>query len=387
MKIMRANWMMAIATVAVTLSATAVADDAGWYTGVNLGKAKARIDDARIASDLLGSGFTTTSISNDDSHFGFKALVGYDLNPNFALEGGYFNLGRFGFTANTVPAGSLRGDIKIMGVNFDAVGRVPLGENFSLFARGGLIYAEAKDTFSGTGSVAVLNPSPHKWAAKYKFGLGAEYHFSRYIGVRIEAERYRVNDAVGNKGDVDLYSAGLVFRFGGEEMPTESHPVAPAPVAAAVPEPTPPAPPPPPPPPPPPVPKRVSFSADSLFDFGKANVKPAGKLALDGFAAEAKSAQFDVITVTGHTDRIGSHAYNLKLSTRRAEAVKAYLVENAGIPAGKVSARGVDGDDPVTKPGQCVGRKRTAKLIACLQTDRRVDVEVVGSRVQPAPVK
>jgi OOP family OmpA-OmpF porin len=76
-------------------------------------------------------------------------------------------------------------------------------------------------------------------------------------------------------------------------------------------------------------PSSVSFSADSLFDFGKETVRPAGKAALDGFAAQLKGAQFDVITVTGHTDRMGSHAYNMKLSARRAESMKAYLVQAA----------------------------------------------------------
>ncbi len=71
-------------------------------------------------------------------------------------------LGRFGFTANTSPAGSLRGDIKLQGANFDAVGSVPLGDKFSLFARAGLNYAHAKDSFAGTGSVAVIDPSPQQ---------------------------------------------------------------------------------------------------------------------------------------------------------------------------------------------------------------------------------
>jgi OmpA-OmpF porin, OOP family len=227
----------------------------------------------------------------------------------------------------------------------------------------------------------VIDPSPRKWAANYKFGFGAEYDFTRFIGMRLEAERYRIDDAVGNKGDVDLYTAGLVFRFGRSE-PLPPPPPSPAPVVASVAEP---APPPPPPPPPPPVRTRVSFSADSLYDFGKDTVKPAGKQALDNFAAELKSARFEVITVTGYSDRIGSHEYNMRLSTRRAEAVKSYLVETQGIPADKVTAQGADGSDPVTKPDECPGEKRTPKLIACLQPDRRVDVEVVASRLEAAP--
>jgi OmpA-OmpF porin, OOP family len=72
------------------------------------------------------------------------------------------------------------------------------------------------------------------------------------------------------------------------------------------------------------------------------------------------------------------------LSTRRAESVKAYLIET-GIPADKVIARGVDGEDPVTKPDGCPGRERTPRLIACLQPDRRVDVEVTAIETELRP--
>jgi OOP family OmpA-OmpF porin len=244
-----------------------------------------------------------------------------------------------------------------------------------------LNYAEAKDSFRGTGLVNVLNPNPSKREANYKFGAGLQYDFTQSLGMRVEAERYRINDAVGNRGDIDLVSLGLVYRFGAKTPAPvrRAEPVA----AAPAPQPMVVAPPPPvvtPPPPPPPAPSKVTFSADSLFAFDKAIVKPAGKQQLDKLAADLRGANFDVITVTGHTDRIGSHAYNMELSTRRAEAVKAYLVESAAIPAGKIAARGTDGSDPVTKPGECKGKKATTALIACLQPDRRVEVEVSGTR-------
>jgi OmpA-OmpF porin, OOP family len=151
----------------------------------------------------------------------------------------------------------------------------------------------------------------------------------------------------------------------------------------------PPAPPPapaaaPPPPPPPPAPKmapeKVSFSADVLFDFDKAVLKPAGKDALSAFADKLKGINYEVIVSVGHTDRIGSDAYNKKLSVRRAEAVKEFLVKEKGIPANKVYTDGKGKADPVTKPGQCKGNKATKALIECLQPDRRVDVEVAGTR-------
>ena len=382
MKLARASGTLGLAALAAIASPFAVADDTGWYGGVNIGQSKAKIDDARITSNLLGGGFATSSISNDDHDTGYKLFGGYKFNRNFAVEGGYFDLGRFGFTATTVPAGTLNGNIKLKGLNLDAVGILPITEKFSAFGRVGVNYAEARDSFSGTGAVNVLNSNPSKREANLKFGGGLQYDFTQSLGMRLEAERYRINDAVGSKGDIDLLSVGVVYRFGGKTPAPAPRAMAPEPVAAA-PAPEPVVVTPPPPPPPvvvPPAPRKVTFSADSLFDFGKADVKPAGKQELAKLAADLRGVDFGVIAVTGHTDRIGSHEYNMDLSTRRAEAVKAYLVESAGIPAGKIAARGTDGSDPVTKPGECKGAKASKALIACLQPDRRVEVEVSGTR-------
>ncbi|MDP2694775.1 MAG: OmpA family protein [Gallionella sp.] len=364
---------------AVIASPFAMADDSGWYIGGNIGQSRAKIDDARITSNLLGGGFTTTSIADDNRDNGYKLFGGYQYNKNFAVEAGYFDLGKFGYTATVVPAGTLTGTIKLKGLNLDAVGTLPLTEKFSVLGRLGLNYAQARDTFVGTGFVAVLNPNPSKNQVNYKLGAGLQYDFTPSLGMRIEAERYRINDAVGNRGDVDMYSLGLVYRFGVEKPAPAPKAVEPEPVVVA-PEPKPVVVAPPP-------PKKVVFSADSsadaLFDFGKAIVKPTGKQALDRFAAELKGANYEVIMVTGHTDRIGSQKYNQRLSERRAEMVKAYLVESAGIPASKIETRGVDGAEPVTKPGECrskKGAKATKQLIACLAPDRRVEVEVIATR-------
>ncbi len=192
--------------------------DSDWYGGVGVGRSKAKIDDARITSGLQGVGLATTSIVDDNRDFGYKLFAGYRFNQYFALEGGYFNLGQFGFVSTTNPAGTLTGKIKLQGFNLDAVGILPLSERFSAFGRVGLQYARAKDDFNGTGGVVVLDSSPSKTAPSYKTGLGIQYDFNPNVGLRGELERYRVNDAVGNKGDIDLLSVGLVFGFG-EEKP------------------------------------------------------------------------------------------------------------------------------------------------------------------------
>ena len=246
MKLARASGTLGLAALAVIASPFAAAADSGWYGGINIGRSRANIDDERIASSLVGQGATSISITDDDRDRGYKLFGGYKVNKNFALEGGYFDLGRFGFTATTVPAGTLTGNIRLRGLNLDAVGILPITERFSAFGRVGANYAEARDSFSGTGLVNVVNPSPSKRETNFKFGAGLQYDFTQSLGMRVEAERYRINDAVRNKGDIDLVSVGVVYRFGAKtQAPApRAEPVA----AAPAPQPVVVTPPPPPPP-------------------------------------------------------------------------------------------------------------------------------------------
>ena len=116
MKFTRASGTLGLLVVAAITSPIAMAQASGWYIGANVGQARAKIDDPRITSSLLAAGFTTTSIKDDDRDTGYKLFTGYQFNRYFALEGGYFDLGKFGFTANTIPAGTLRGDLKLRGL-------------------------------------------------------------------------------------------------------------------------------------------------------------------------------------------------------------------------------------------------------------------------------
>ncbi|MBO3703635.1 MAG: OmpA family protein [Candidatus Accumulibacter sp.] len=123
---------------------------------------------------------------------------------------------------------------------------------------------------------------------------------------------------------------------------------------------------------------KVTVAADALFDFNKATLRPAGKAKLDEVVAMSKQIKLEVIIAVGHTDRIGSDAYNQKLSERRAAAVKTYLVSK-GVEANRVYTEGKGEKQPVTQPGQCPGGK-SAKVIECLQPDRRVDIELIGTK-------
>lgn len=125
--------------------------------------------------------------------------------------------------------------------------------------------------------------------------------------------------------------------------------------------------------------EKVSFDADALFDFDKAELRPAGRTALDEFAVKLRDISPTTISVAGHTDRLGTERYNQTLSEQRASAVQSYLVSR-GVAAGNLRAEGKGEMQPVTKAEDCRGGK-SARLIACLQPDRRVEVEVSGTRI------
>lgn len=130
-----------------------------------------------------------------------------------------------------------------------------------------------------------------------------------------------------------------------------------------------------PPPPPPPSAFVEQLDADGLFAFGKAgiaDISPAGRAALDGLAARlAADRPLDIVHVIGHSDRIGNPQGNLRLSTRRAEAVRGYLVEH-GVAADRVTAVGRGDVEPIV---ECRSERGQA-LIACLAPNRRVEVRV-----------
>jgi len=114
---------------------------------------------------------------------------------------------------------------------------------------------------------------------------------------------------------------------------------------------------------------KVTYAADAFFDFDKAVVKPAGKAKLDDLVSKVKGINLEVIIAVGHTDSIGSDAYNQKLSVRRAEAVKAYLVSK-GIEKNRVYTEGKGEKQPVASNKTKEGRAK----------NRRVEIEVVGTR-------
>ena len=118
-----------------------------------------------------------------------------------------------------------------------------------------------------------------------------------------------------------------------------------------------------------PVAQKITLAADVLFDFDKAVIKPAGKSRLDDLAGQIKSINLEVVIAIGHTDSIGSDAYNQKLSVRRAESVKAYLVSR-GIEPNRIYTEGKGKKQPIASNKTADGRAK----------NRRVEIEVIGTK-------
>jgi OOP family OmpA-OmpF porin len=336
----------------------AMASDAFWYMGGNIGQSKAKIDDARITAQLPGS----VSISDDNTGLGYKLFGGYQFNKNFAVEGGYWHLGQFGYNASTTPTGGLSGKIKVQGLNVDAVGMLPLNNRFSVFARLGLQYAEAKDSFSSSGAVpAPANSNPSKSAMNYKAGVGVQYNFNRSLGMRLEAERFRIDDAVGNRGDIDMYTVGLVYRFGQKK-------VAAAPQRVV-------------------VPVRVKTQQycsilDIQFEIKQTDVQREDKEKLGVLGIYMNKYPDTTAVIEGHTDNVGESDYNLKLSQQRADSVVSYLETEHHIDASRLTAVGYGDTRPIADNDTSEGKeanRRINAVIACV-------TDVSGLKVAPARI-
>ena len=118
-----------------------------------------------------------------------------------------------------------------------------------------------------------------------------------------------------------------------------------------------------------PTASKVTFATDAFFDFDKSVLKPEGRAKLDDLVNKIRGVNLEVIIAVGHTDSIGSDAYNQKLSVRRAEAVKSYLVSK-GIERNRVYTEGKGEKQPVADNRTKEGRAK----------NRRVEIEVVGTQ-------
>jgi OmpA-OmpF porin, OOP family len=358
------------------------------YIGLGLGQSRTNLDAPRLGNAALsGSGLTVTSVNSDERDTAFRFFGGLQFNRYAGVEGSYFRVGRFSYQATTSPAGQLDGRLKVQGLALDLVGTLPFTENFAGLAKVGYQRARTDADWAGSGAVAV-NRSARVNDSGPRYGLGLQYAFTSQFFGRAEVERSRFADAVGGSVHATTYVISLVMPLGTQpaqirrsayvapELPRAVSSPAPAPVTA--PQAVAPA----------PAPafkpaaatvRNVSYAAETLFGFDSAVLRDEGKTALNAFAGEVSGSRYQSIAVTGYADRIGSVTYNQTLSLQRADAVKAYLVASAGLDAARINALGRSESEPVTLPDECKG-PMSVRVITCLQPDRRVEIQVAGTR-------
>jgi len=379
MRMKRASEVLGLLALTLIASPSAVAQDSGFYVGANIGKTRAKIDDDKILSNLRNDGYVRADLTDFNRDTGYKAFFGYQFNKYFALEAGYFDLGRFGFAVNTDPDGRLVGRDLIRGVNFDGVVSLPFTEKFSIFGRAGLNNANVQGSFVETGAIHMADLHPSKRETNYKFGGGLEYDFTKCFGVRAEVERYRVNDALETKGDIDFASVGVLFRFGCKTAAPVQRVAEPEPIAAA---------------PEPvvvetpvlvlvPVPAETQEYCtilDIQFEIDKDEMQREEKEKLAVLGTFMTKYPNTTALIEGHTDNVGAYDHNLKLSQDRAQNVVNYLVDNLHIAASRLKAVGYGDARPIadnaTEEGKRLNRRIDA-VVACV-----TDVE--GLLVVPA---
>lgn len=345
---------VAVGLAACLASGTSVAQDddyeltSSWYGGFNFGQTHESINDGAVANSELGGGLNF--ITDDRRDNGFKIFGGYQFTDHFAMEAGYFDLGQFGFRAVKDPLGALKSRTKTRGFNLDVLGIIPLSDRWSLFGRAGVHYSEAYDRFQGIGDVVVTDTHRKERDTNFKWGGGFQYDFSEKWAMRIEAERYAIEDITDSNGKINLYSLGVVYRFGDVRATKkiEDEPVTQRDKLR----------------------DKYCTTLDVHFDVNHAEVQAehAEQLAVVGKFLNRYSDTTAVIE--GHTDNVGSEESNMTLSRNRAESVRNYLVREQRVQGSRITAEGYGESRPIadnsTEEGKRANRRVNA-VISCAE--------------------
>lgn len=341
---------IAVATTLGLAAFTASADDmyrGAWYA-------------------LPGGSYMHTDRDLDaDNGGGAFIKLGKEVSPSWDIQGG------IGYNQADNDIAGVNGHYKQTTLGLDALYMFSR-DKFRPFLLAGLGVARNNVDYS---MPTIQDKSKTSWLANV--GLGAQYLFNDTFGLQADLRHQWTRSnakAPGTSFDADgtigntLLSLGAIFRFGAPApMPVAAAEPAPAPIVEPAPAPVVEA--------APvaeackPIFETVTVSAEKLFGFDKYKLSEDGKGALDEIVTQLKAhPEFELVLVTGHADRIGSDSYNQKLSERRADEVKKYLVAQ-GVDASRLQAVGKGESEPVVA---CEGVKNRQQLIKCLEPNRRV---------------
>jgi OOP family OmpA-OmpF porin len=211
---MRLNRLYLITAIAAASSLSAFADDTGVYVLGSVGSSQPDIGQSTFDGRLGNAGATNVESSWQNSDWGWKAQLGYQFNRNFALEGGYVNLGDVSYNASYTQ-GTATGDYRVDGWNVAGLGILPLDNNFSMFGKLGVMDARVTTDLFGTGLGGVGNANDAVTTWRPEYGFGAMYNLTRNAGLRLEFEQINGvgNSSTTGQTNVDLMSLGATYRF------------------------------------------------------------------------------------------------------------------------------------------------------------------------------
>lgn len=345
---------LAIAGLAAATVAQAAPQANTFYTGAKAGWTSSH----NGFTQFRNAGYDVNRHSVNYGVFG-----GYQITDNFAAEVGYEY---FGGSKLKDRQDKTEDKHTAHGTTLALKASYPVLADLDVYGRVGaaLIRSDYKKTLTD-GS----KEKAHNFKVSPVLAAGVEYAILPELAARLEyqwvarvgnngkaqekngpAPRERGTEFSPNMGTVAL---GLSYRFGQGQAPM------PAPEAKV-------------------VNKTFNLNSDVTFAFGKADLKPQARNVLDGIYGEIAQVSHANVKVAGYTDRIGSDAYNQKLSQKRAESVANYLVSK-GVSQHAISATGYGKANPVTG-NKCDAVKGRKALIACLADDRRVEIAVSGSK-------
>lgn len=345
----------AIALVVAGLAAASVAQAAPqentFYAGVKAGQAS--FHDG--IKDFYNNAYHRNS-------FTYGVFGGYQIlnrdNLGLAVELGYDDFGR----VKGRDAGKTIAKHTNHGAHLSFKGSYEVLNGLDVYGKAGVALVRSDYKFYDPNGAREREKGRHSLRTSGLFAVGAEYAVLPELAVRLEYQwltrvgKFRTqqtnNSSVDYNPWIGSINAGVSYRFGQGAAPVVAAPEV--------------------------VSKTFNLNSDVTFAFGKANLKPQAQATLDGIYGEIAQINGAKVAVAGYTDRIGSDAFNVKLSQQRADSVANYFVSK-GVAADAISATGYGKANPVTGAtcDQVKGRKA---LIACLAPDRRVEIAVNGTK-------
>ncbi|HHE9496303.1 porin OmpA [Haemophilus influenzae] len=355
----------AIALVVAGLAAASVAQAAPqentFYAGVKAGQGS--FHDGINNNGAIKEALTSASYGYRRNTFTYGVFGGYQIlnqdNFGLAAELGYDNFGR----AKLREVGKPSAKHTNHGAHLSLKGSYEVLDGLDVYGKAGVALVRSDYKFyEAANGTRDHKKGRHTARVSGLFAVGAEYAVLPELAVRLEYQwltrvgKYRPqnkpNTAINYNPWIGSINAGISYRFGQGAAPVVAAPEV--------------------------VSKTFSLNSDVTFAFGKANLKPQAQATLDSIYGEMSQVKSAKVAVAGYTDRIGSDAFNVKLSQERADSVANYFVAK-GVAADAISATGYGKANPVTGAtcDQVKGRKA---LIACLAPDRRVEIAVNGTK-------